>query len=108
MWEAAPHHRNRLRLLLAAVLAQWLSRPPAADPRPDAFVLPEFWGVAANASFRSATFTRMQRAGINTVVIDSRGLPLSGGPLASPFWRWTSVAFIARRALEVLGSQWHT
>jgi hypothetical protein len=30
--------------------------------------------VAANASFRSATFTRLKRAGINTVVLDSRRL----------------------------------
>jgi hypothetical protein len=74
MWGAAPQHLGRLRLLLAAVGVAALAPTAAADARPKAFVLPELWGVAANASFRPATFTRLQRAGINTVVIDSRGL----------------------------------
>ena len=58
-------------MVLSAVVAP----TAAADPRPNA-ALPELWGVVANTSFRSATFTRLQRAGINTVVIDSRGLGL--------------------------------
>jgi hypothetical protein len=74
---AAPHHRNRVRLLLAVGLAAVVvPNAAAADPRPNAFVLPELWGVAANASFRSTTFARLQRAGINVVVIDSRRLRL--------------------------------
>jgi len=60
---------------MAIVLAAVVAPTAAADPRPNA-VLPELWGVVANTSFRSATFTRLQRAGINTVVIDSRGLGL--------------------------------
>ena len=72
---AAPHPSNRLRLLLAAILAAVVApNAAAADRRPPAFVLPELWGVAANGSFRSATFTWLHRAGINTVVIDTRGL----------------------------------
>ena len=75
MWGAAPHQTNRLRLLLAAVVAAAVaSTAAAADPRPNASVLPELWGVAANGSFRSATFVRLHRAGINTVVLDSRRL----------------------------------
>ena len=72
---AAPHPSNRLRLLLAAILAAVVApNAAAADRRPPAFVLPELWGVAANGSFRSTTFTWLHRAGINTVVIDTRGL----------------------------------
>jgi hypothetical protein len=72
---AVPHHLKRLGLLLAAVLAAAVaSTAAAADPRPHAFALPELWGVAANGSFRAATFTRLHRAGINTVVLDSRRL----------------------------------
>jgi hypothetical protein len=75
MWGAAPHHPKPVRLLVAAVLAAAVASTAAtADARPDAHVLPELWGVAANGSFRSTTFVRLQRAGINTVVLDSRRL----------------------------------
>ena len=57
--------------LLAAVAAPTSA---ATDSRPNASALPELWGVAANGSFRSTTFARVHRRGINTVVIDSRRL----------------------------------
>lgn len=75
MRRAAPHQPKRLGLLLAAILATAVApATAAADPRPNAVVLPELWGVAPNASLRSPTLIRLRRAGINTVVIDSRGL----------------------------------
>ncbi len=70
---ALPRPRH-LKLLLVATLAAVVApNAAAADSRQGAF-LPELWGVAGNASFRTPTFARLRRGGINTVVIDSRRL----------------------------------
>ena len=60
-------------LLVATLAAVVVPNAAAADSRQGAF-LPELWGVAGNASFRTPTFARLRRGGINTVVIDSRRL----------------------------------
>ena len=71
---AASHRPSHLKLLLVATLAVVVApSAAAADPR-QGVSPPELWGVAANASFHAATLSRLQRGGINAVVLDSRRL----------------------------------